>query len=104
MAWALYLGCTVPVRNLNYEAAIRRTADKLGLGLKDIPDFGCCGFPLKSLSNDRALELAARNLALARREDCDNRGRVQCLRGHPGRGRPCIVRTARPERRGEPQT
>ena len=71
MTWALYLGCTVPVRNLNYEAAVRRTGDKLGLGFKDIQDFGCCGFPLKSLSSERALELAARNLALAQKADCN---------------------------------
>jgi heterodisulfide reductase subunit B len=71
MVWALYLGCTVPVRNLNYEAAIRKTSEKLGLGFKDIADFGCCGFPLKSLSNDKALDLAARNLALAQKDNCD---------------------------------
>ncbi|MEW5722913.1 MAG: CoB--CoM heterodisulfide reductase iron-sulfur subunit B family protein [Thermodesulfobacteriota bacterium] len=65
MAWALFLGCTVPVRNLNYETAVRQTARKLGLELADLPDFGCCGFPLKSLSAQEALVIAARNLALA---------------------------------------
>ena len=65
MGWALYLGCTVPVRNLNYELSVRRTAEKLGLDIIDLPDFGCCGFPLKSLSTRDALVAAARNLALA---------------------------------------
>lgn len=65
MAWALFLGCTVPVRNLNYELSVRRTAERLGIDLVDLPDFGCCGFPLKSLSTQEALVLTARNLALA---------------------------------------
>ena len=66
MSWAFFPGCTVPVRNLNYEMSVRRTAEKLGLDLIDLPDFGCCGFPLKSLSTEEALVVAARNLALAK--------------------------------------
>lgn len=71
MSWALFLGCTVPVRNLNYEVSVRKTAKRLGLDLIDLPDFGCCGFPLKSLSVDEALVISARNLALAQAADCD---------------------------------
>ena len=65
MSWALYLGCTVPVRNLNYEMSLRLTAQKLGADLVDLPEFGCCGFPMKSLNTVEALTIAARNLALA---------------------------------------
>jgi heterodisulfide reductase subunit B len=65
MSWALFLGCTVPVRNLNYEISVRKTAARVGLDLVDIPDFGCCGFPLKSMSTEEALVISARNLALA---------------------------------------
>jgi heterodisulfide reductase subunit B2 len=65
MSWALFLGCTVPVRNLNYELSVRKTATNLGVDFVDLTDFGCCGFPLKSLSTHEALVVAARNLALA---------------------------------------
>ena len=71
MSWALYLGCTVPVRNLNYEVSVRRTAARLGLELADITEFGCCGFPVKNLSTHDALVIAARNLALAQRDGHD---------------------------------
>ncbi|MBU2550288.1 MAG: CoB--CoM heterodisulfide reductase iron-sulfur subunit B family protein [Proteobacteria bacterium] len=71
MSWALFLGCTVPVRNLNYEAAVRKTAAGLGLELADLPGFGCCGFPLKSLSSEQALVLTVRNLALAQADGRD---------------------------------
>lgn len=65
MRYALYLGCTAPVRAMNYELAARNTASRLGIELVDINDFGCCGFPLKSVHHETALLLSARNLALA---------------------------------------
>lgn len=64
----LYLGCTVPVRNLNYEVSARMTAHALGITLRDHEGFGCCGFPLKSLNAEDTLVISARNLALAERE------------------------------------
>ena len=65
MRYALYLGCTAPVRAMNYELAARHTASRLGIELVDINDFGCCGFPLKSVHHESALLLSARNLSLA---------------------------------------
>jgi len=64
----LYLGCTVPVRNLNYELSARLIARSLGITLHDHENFGCCGFPLKSLRAEDTLVVAARNLALAEKE------------------------------------
>ncbi len=71
MRYALYLGCTAPVRAMNYELAARNTASRLGIELADINDFGCCGFPLKSVHHETALLLSARNLALAEEQDVD---------------------------------
>jgi heterodisulfide reductase subunit B len=61
----LFLGCTVPVRNLNYELSSRVTARALGITLNDHEDFQCCGFPMKGVDQEDSLALAARNLALA---------------------------------------
>jgi heterodisulfide reductase subunit B len=69
--YALYLGCTAPVRTINYELAARNTARQLGIELVDINDFGCCGFPLKSVHRETALLLSARNLALAEAQGVD---------------------------------
>jgi heterodisulfide reductase subunit B len=71
MRYALYLGCTAPIRNMNYELAARNTASRLGIELVDINDFGCCGFPLKSVHHETALLLSARNLALAEEQGLD---------------------------------
>jgi heterodisulfide reductase subunit B len=69
--YALYPGCTAPVRSLNYELAVRNTAKVLGVPLEDINDFGCCGFPVKSVHVHTALLLSARNLALAEAQGLD---------------------------------
>lgn len=71
MKYALFLGCTVPVRALNYELSARKVADKLGIELVDINDFGCCGFPVKSVDRDVFLLMAAKNLSLAEEKDLD---------------------------------
>lgn len=68
MRYATFLGCTVPTRALNYEMSARKVAEKLGIELVDIPKFSCCGFPIRSSSQDAGFMLAARNLALAEKE------------------------------------
>lgn len=63
--YALFLGCTVSVKGLNYELSTRKVAERLGIKFVDIPEFSCCGFPLDSIHHSSAVTLAARNLALA---------------------------------------
>lgn len=65
MRYALFLGCTIPVRGQNYEISARKVAEALGIELVDIAGFGCCGFPVKSTDSSAATIMAARNLALA---------------------------------------
>jgi heterodisulfide reductase subunit B len=63
--YAYFAGCTMPVRNLNYDVSMRKVAEAFGLGLLDIPEFGCCGYPLGSLDYHTMLLLSARNLCIA---------------------------------------
>lgn len=71
MRYAIYLGCSVPVRGQNYELSVRAVAPKLGIELVDVDELGCCGYPVQSVSHMSALVMAARNLAIARREELD---------------------------------
>jgi heterodisulfide reductase subunit B len=71
MRYALYLGCSVPVRGQNYEMSVRAVAPLLGIDLVDLPGLGCCGYPVQSVSHHTALVMAARNLALAEAEGLD---------------------------------
>lgn len=63
--YALFLGCTVPVRAQHYELAARGVAKELGIEFIDMPSASCCGFPIKAVDAETALLLAARNLGLA---------------------------------------
>lgn len=65
MKYALFLGCTISIREQNYEMAARAVAKKLGIEFDDLEDFSCCGFPVKSTNAEASLMIAARNLAIA---------------------------------------
>jgi len=71
LKYAFFLGCTTPVRVMQYEAATRKVCAKLGIELVDLPDFGCCGFPTEKVSHEAFLALAARNLAVAEEKGLD---------------------------------
>jgi heterodisulfide reductase subunit B len=65
LKYALFLGCTISVREQNYEIAVREVAKKLEIEFEDIEDFSCCGFPIKSTNTEVSLIIAARNLSIA---------------------------------------
>lgn len=71
MKFALFLGCNIPARLPQYESSARAVFGKLGLDLVDIQEFNCCGYPLKNVDLTAAILSAARNLALAARENLD---------------------------------
>lgn len=70
--FALFLGCTIPLRFPFIESASRKVLDALNINIKDLP-FGCCPDPngVQSFHNDTWLALAARNLCLAEEENLD---------------------------------
>jgi heterodisulfide reductase subunit B len=65
LKYALFLGCTIPVRGQNYEMSARQVAKKIGINFVDIPEFSCCGFPIQSTNSFTSMLVAARNLAVA---------------------------------------
>jgi len=69
--YALFLGCTIPVRAQNYEMSTRQVAEALGVELEHIENFSCCGYPISSVDQQTAEEMAARNLALAEAQGVD---------------------------------
>jgi len=64
-SYALFVGCTIPVRARHYELSMRRVAQAFGITLVDLPDFTCCGFPLSSIHTKTSILMAARNLSIA---------------------------------------
>lgn len=69
--YALFLGCTVPVRAQHYELSARNVAKELGIELADMPGASCCGFPLKAVDAETSLLIAARNVAVASQMNLD---------------------------------
>lgn len=61
MSYSLFLGCTIPTRQMNYEQSAREAAKALGLELLD-GEYGCCGFPLEPIDEVKAMAMAAANL------------------------------------------
>jgi len=65
-AYAYYPGCSLSSLGKPYDESLRAVFGHLGLGLEEIADWNCCGATsYMSVSEDRAVALAARNLALA---------------------------------------
>ncbi|HPK72290.1 MAG TPA: CoB--CoM heterodisulfide reductase iron-sulfur subunit B family protein [Vicinamibacterales bacterium] len=65
-AYAYYPGCSLSGLGKPYDESVRAVFAHLGLGLEEIPDWNCCGATsYMSISGDKAVALAARNLALA---------------------------------------
>ncbi len=61
MKYAVFLGCTIPSRQINYEQSSRAVAKSLGIELVDV-GFGCCGFPIEPIDQVKAISMAAMNL------------------------------------------
>jgi heterodisulfide reductase subunit B len=66
MEYAYYPGCSLEATGRPYDVSLRRVFDKLGIGLKEIDDWNCCGATSYiSMNKLEAYSLTARNLAAA---------------------------------------
>lgn len=70
--YALFLGCTIPARQPNYELSARKTLEKLGIELVDLDGFSCCcPPPIQSINLESSQAIAAYNLCLAEEAGLD---------------------------------
>ena len=69
--YALFLGCTTPVKVPQYELASRWVCEYFGIELIDVKEFTCCGINQVNLSIEAGLFMAAMNLALAEAKGLD---------------------------------
>jgi len=78
MKFAIFLGCNIPVRLKQYEMASRAVLKELGVRLADIPEFNCCGYPLRNIDLKAFVLSSARNLALAEKENLNLLALCKC--------------------------
>ena len=71
--FALFMGCTIPLKLPHFEKAFRDVASILGVGLKEMEGVSCCPEPvsLQSLSIDTWMTMGARNLCIAEKMGLD---------------------------------
>jgi heterodisulfide reductase subunit B len=71
-SYALFLGCTIPARQPNYEISARKTLEKLGVNLVDLDNFTCCcPPPIQSINLESSQAIAAYNICLAEEAGLD---------------------------------
>ncbi|MDH5783283.1 MAG: CoB--CoM heterodisulfide reductase iron-sulfur subunit B family protein [Candidatus Bathyarchaeota archaeon] len=69
-SYALFLGCTIPARQPNYELSARKALTKLGIELVDLANMTCCAPPpVQSIDLETSLAVAAYNICLAEEAD-----------------------------------
>ena len=69
-SYSLFLGCTIPARQPNYELSARKTLTKLGIELVDLANMTCCAPPpVQSIDLETSLAMAAYNICLAEEAD-----------------------------------
>ena len=81
MKFALFLGCQIPVRLKQYETSSKAVLERLDVGLVDIEEFNCCGYPLRNIEFKAFLLASARNLSLAEKKKLDVMTLCQCCYG-----------------------
>ena len=71
--YTLFLGCMIPLRHPQIEAAARKALPALGIGLSDSDGFTCCPEPwsVKGAGLEDWLAVAARNLAVGEKAGKD---------------------------------
>jgi len=72
MKYAYYPGCSLHSTAREYDHSTREVCEALGIELKEIPDWNCCGASsAHSLDHDLGVALPLRNLAIAERMGMD---------------------------------
>lgn len=81
MQFALFIGCKIPRRVQQYERSARAVLTNLGVEIQDIPQFNCCGYPMRNADFRTYILFSARNLALAEHQDLDIMTLCKCCFG-----------------------
>jgi heterodisulfide reductase subunit B len=70
MRYLYYPGCSLKGTGKAYDESLTAVFDKLGMDVKELPGWNCCGATAyMSVDETKAFALAARNLALAEQEN-----------------------------------
>lgn len=81
MKFALFHGCNIPARVVQYADATAAVCARLGIELVERTAFNCCGYPVRNTDHRAYVLSAARNLALAEKSGMDMLVMCKCCYG-----------------------
>jgi heterodisulfide reductase subunit B len=81
MKYALFQGCNIPARVVQYADATIAVSRKLGIELVDVAEFNCCGYPARNTDFRAFVLSAAKNLAVAQKAGLDMLVMCKCCYG-----------------------
>lgn len=71
MKYAFFQGCNIPIRIQQYAAATTAVLGKFDIELEVIPEFNCCGYPVRNVDEKAYILPSVRNLAIAEKRGLD---------------------------------
>jgi heterodisulfide reductase subunit B len=81
MQFASFLGCNIPARLGQYAAATGAVFKKLDIELVELPEFNCCGYPVRNLDQRAFVLSSAKNMAVAESAGLDMMVMCKCCYG-----------------------
>jgi len=71
MKYAFFQGCNIPIRIEQYANATEAVFNTFGVELQVIPEFNCCGYPVRNVDEKAYILPSVRNMAIAERTGLD---------------------------------
>ncbi len=71
MKYAFFQGCNIPVRIEQYADSTEAVLRVFGIELEKIPEFNCCGYPVRNVDEKAYILPSIRNMAIAEKAGLD---------------------------------
>lgn len=71
MKLAFFQGCNIPIRIEQYAVSAQAVLQKFGVELVEIPEFTCCGYPVRNVDEKAYILPSVRNMAIAEEKGLD---------------------------------
>ncbi len=71
MKLAFFQGCNIPIRIEQYAVSTQAVLQKFGVELVEIPEFTCCGYPVRNVDEKAYILPSVRNMAIAEKKGLD---------------------------------
>jgi len=71
MKYAFFQGCNIPIRIQQYATSTEAILNAFNIELVSIPEFNCCGYPVRNVDEKAYILPSVRNMAIAEKKGLD---------------------------------